>query len=52
VIGVEDGNGSCISHIDMANPPGIASSVRCMINWAMYIRQAESHNSTVQATYV
>jgi hypothetical protein len=51
-IGVEDGNGSCILHMDMGNPPGIASSVRCMINWSMDIRQAELHDATVQATYV
>jgi hypothetical protein len=50
--GVEDGNGSCIGHMNMGNLPGIASLVRCMINWAMDIWQAELHNSTVQATYV
>jgi hypothetical protein len=52
VIGVEDGNGSCIGHMDMGNPPGIASSVWCINNWAMDIRQAKLHNATVQATYV
>jgi hypothetical protein len=52
VVGVEDGNGSCILHMDMGNPPGIASSVWCMISWAMDIRQAELHSATVQATYV
>jgi hypothetical protein len=31
VIGVEDGNGSWIGHMDMGNPPGIASLVRCKI---------------------
>jgi hypothetical protein len=36
--------------MDMGNPPGIASSVRCMIDWAMDIRQADLHNATVQAT--
>jgi hypothetical protein len=38
--------------MDMGNPPGIASSVRGMISWAMDIRKAELHNATVQATYV
>jgi hypothetical protein len=47
VISVEDGNGSCILRMDMGNPPGIASSVRCMLNWAM-----ELHNAMVQATYI
>jgi hypothetical protein len=41
VIGVEDGNGSCLLHMNMRNPPGIASSMRCLTNWAMDIRQAE-----------
>jgi hypothetical protein len=52
VIGVEDGNGSCILHMDMGNPPGIAGLVRCIIDWAMDTRQAELHNATVQETYV
>jgi hypothetical protein len=52
VIGVEDGNGSCISHMDMGNPSGIAGSVRCMTNWAVDIGQTELHNVTVHATYV
>jgi hypothetical protein len=38
--------------MDMENPPGIASLVRCMIDWTMNIRQAELHNGAVQATYV
>jgi len=52
VVGVEDGHGSCIGHMDMGNPPGVGTSVRRMIAWAMDIRQAELHNATVQATYV
>jgi hypothetical protein len=52
VIGVKNGNGSCIGHMDMGNPPGIASSVRCMIIWAKDISQAELHNARVQATCV
>jgi hypothetical protein len=50
VIGVEDGNGSCIGHMDMGDPPGIASWVRCMIDWAMDTTQAEMQNATLQAT--
>jgi hypothetical protein len=52
VIGVEDGNGSCNLHMDMGNPPGIASLVRCMIDWAVDIMQAELHNATVVAVVV
>jgi hypothetical protein len=52
VIGVEDGIGSYIGHMDMGNPPGIASSTRCIIDWAMDIGQAELQNATVRATYV
>jgi hypothetical protein len=52
VIDVEGSNGTCIGHMDMDHPPGIACSVRCMISWAMDIRQTELHNATVQATYV
>jgi hypothetical protein len=51
VIGVEDGDGSCIGHMGMGNPPGIAISVWCMLIWAMDIRQAEKH-APVRATYV
>jgi hypothetical protein len=51
VIGVEGSNGTCIGQMDMGHPPGIACSVRCMINWAMDIRQTELHNVTVQATF-
>jgi hypothetical protein len=40
------------NHMDMGHPPGIACSVRCMISWAMDIRQTELHNATVQVTYV
>jgi hypothetical protein len=39
VIGVEGSNGTCIGHMDMGHPPGIACSVRCMISWAMDIGQ-------------
>jgi hypothetical protein len=49
VIGVD---GTCIGHMDMRHPPGIACSIRCMISWAMDIRQTALHNATVQATYV
>jgi hypothetical protein len=38
--GVEDGSGSCILHMDMGNPPGIASLVQRAIIWAMDNRQA------------
>jgi hypothetical protein len=51
VIDVEGSNGTCIGHMDMGHPPGIACLVRCMICWAMDIRQTELHNATVQATY-
>jgi hypothetical protein len=49
---VEGSDGTCIGHMDMGHPPGIACSVRCMISWPMDIRQTELHNATVQATYV
>jgi hypothetical protein len=52
VIGVEGRNGTCIGHMDMGHPPGIACSVQCMICRTMDIRQTELHNATVQATYV
>jgi hypothetical protein len=52
VIGVEDGNGSCVGHMGMGNLTGIASSLQCMISWAMDIRQAELHIATVQTAYV
>jgi hypothetical protein len=51
-IGVEGSNGTCIGHMDMGHPPGIACPVRCMISWAMDNKQTELHNATVQATYV
>jgi hypothetical protein len=51
VISVEGSNGTCIGHMDMGHPPGIACSVRCMINWAMDNRQTILHNVTVQATF-
>jgi hypothetical protein len=41
VIGVEYGDGRCIGHVDEENPPGIASSVQRMIDWAKDIRQTE-----------
>jgi hypothetical protein len=52
VIGVEGSNGTCIGHMDVGHPPGIACSVRCMISLAMDIRQTELHNATVQANCV
>jgi hypothetical protein len=41
VISVEGRNDTCIGHMDMGHPPGIACLVRCMINWAMDIRQTD-----------
>jgi hypothetical protein len=36
VIGVEGGNGSCIGHMDMGRPPGIASLCAWLIGqWAL-----------------
>jgi hypothetical protein len=36
VIGVEGGNGSCIGHMDMGKPPGIASSCAWLIGqWTL-----------------
>jgi hypothetical protein len=51
VTDVEDGNGSGMD----TRIWGIHQAllvVRCMINWAMNIRQAELHNATMQAAYL